>query len=183
MLAISFAALNAQVKLGLKGGVNLANVVGDDVENSDLRIGFHAGALVQVPVIGGFMVQPEAVFSSQGWKSEESGEEAKAILSYVNIPVLAKYRTNSGFFVEAGPQVGFLLSAKAKVGDEKGDIKDGLKTTDFSVALGLGYESNMGIGVNAGYNLGLSTLDEEGEAKVKNSVIQVGVYYLFGGSK
>jgi hypothetical protein len=87
----------------------------------------------------------------------------------------------SGFFAQTGPQVGFLMSAKAKADGESVDVKEFFKKTDFSWGFGVGFASQSGFGVNGRFNAGLSKLDEAGEAKIKNSVIQVGVFYNLGG--
>jgi hypothetical protein len=59
-------------------------------------------------------------------------------------------------------------------------VKDYFKKTDFSWALGIGYQSQSNIGVNARFNFGLSKLDEDGEVKMFNRVFQLGLYYLLG---
>lgn len=179
--AASVAVTNAQVRFGVKGGVNLANVSGD-VEDNKMKIGFHAGALVQIPVTQQFMVQPEAIFSTQGAKFDDGIDEGKFNLTYVNIPLLARYQSTSGFFAQTGPQAGLLMSAKAKVGDDEEDFKEFMKTLDFSWVFGLGYQTPSGFGVDARFNLGLTNMwDGDDGDKTKNSVIQVGVFYVLGG--
>lgn len=176
--AASFTALNAQVKFGANAGLNLSNIVGDDAGDLKMKPGFHVGVHALIPVSTQFGVQPELVFSTQGAKDED---DVKYNLNYLNLPVLATLTTASGFFAQAGPQIGFLMSAKAKADGESVDIKEGFKSTDFSLALGVGFAGQSGFGAKARFNLGLSSLDEAGDAKVKNSVIQVGVIYNFGG--
>ena len=176
--AASFAVANAQVKFGVKAGANFANLSGD-VEDTKMKIGFNVGGLVQIPVTSQFMVQPEVVFSAQGAKADEG--DGKLNFNYINVPLLAKYQSTSGFFAETGPQIGFLMSAKAKEDDEEEDVKEAFKGTDFAWAFGLGYQTASGFGVNARYNLGLSNISETDAFKVKNNVIQVGVFYVFGG--
>jgi hypothetical protein len=106
---------------------------------------------------------------------------------YLNIPVLFKYGHSSGFFGETGPQLGFLLSANVKSGGTSTDVKSSYQSKDFSWAFGLGYFLNpVNIGIDARYNLGLTNLNKGGTGAtgtVKNSVFQVGVFYLFGKSK
>lgn len=183
VFAASVAAANAQVKFGVKAGVNLSNVIGSDAEDTKMKVGFNAGGLVQIPVTTQFSIQPELVYSAQGFKADdEEGDELKINSGYINIPVLAKYTSTSGFFAETGPQLGLLINAKAKLGDESEDIKDFYKKTDFAWAFGLGYQTPSGVGINARYNLGLSKIADEGDAKVKNGVIQVGLYYVIGGN-
>jgi hypothetical protein len=178
--AISLATLSqAQVRFGFKAGANLASLSGDN-DGLKMKIGFNAGALAKISVSEAFSVQPELVFSAQGAKADEG--DGKLNLAYINLPIMAQYNTG-GFIIETGPQFGFLMSAKAKEGDEEQDIKDGLKGLDLAWGIGLGYQTESGFGVNARYNLGFSNIIDDGgdDFKWKNSVIQVGVFYLLGG--
>jgi hypothetical protein len=179
VMAGSFAATKAQISYGAKAGLNVSNVGGEDTDGNKAKLGFYLGGFVGVPVAESFSIQPELVFSSQGAKYDG---DYKVNMSYLNIPVLARYTTQSGFFAETGPQLGFLLSAKAKEDGESGNVKDYFKKTDFSWAFGVGYQTESNIGVNARFNLGLSKLDEDGEAKVFNRVFQVGLFYVLGSS-
>jgi hypothetical protein len=169
----------AQVRFGFKAGVNLANLTGDDVDG-DMKIGFNAGAVAKISVSEAFSVQPELVFSTQGTKFDVGGTDVKYNLSYLNLPILAQYNA-SGFVIETGPQFGFLMAAKAKADDASEDVKDIFKGLDISWAIGAGYVTESGFGVNARFNLGLSSIADDDDAKVKNSVIQIGVFYLLGG--
>lgn len=173
-----------QVKYGAKAGLNLANFAGD-VDGNKMKLGIHFGAFADIAATELFSFHPELVFSTQGAKAEYSEEgvsgTAKTNLSYINLPLLAQYNHESGFFAQTGPQLGFLLSAKSKAEGAKIDVKDGFKTFDFSWAIGAGYVTKSNIGFNARFNLGLSNLAKEsGDYKVKNSVIQVGAFYVLG---
>jgi hypothetical protein len=170
----------AQVRFGFKAGVNLANLTGD--ADGDMKIGFNAGALAKISVSEAFSIQPELVFSAQGTKEDIGGDDdLKTNLGYINLPILAQYNT-SGFTIETGPQFGFLISKKFKMGDDSEDIPDDvIKGLDISWAIGAAYLTNSGFGVNARFNLGLSNISEDDDTKVKNSVIQIGVFYLLGG--
>jgi hypothetical protein len=182
--ASTFVVAKAQVSYGVKGGVNLSNVIGGDAEGAKAKIGFHAGVFAALPVADKLSIQPELVYSVQGAKYEEDGEDDVNFNSgYLNIPVLAKYTAASGFYGETGPQLGFLMSAKAKQDDDKVDVKEFYKTTDFSWAFGIGYQTSSNLGIGLRYNLGLSRLDEDGDAKVKNGVFQLGVSYVLGSKK
>lgn len=181
VLASSVVVSQAQVKFGGKAGLNLSTFSGDDADGAKSKIGFNIGALVDIPVSSNFSVKPELVFSTQGAKDEDDSD-SKLNMNYLNVPVLAKYTSASGFFGETGPQLGFLMSAKSKFGGEDVDVKDGFKSTDFSWAFGIGYQmAESGFGVNLRYNLGLSNLPDEGEGSFKNSVFQLGIFKTFGG--
>jgi hypothetical protein len=177
--AIAIATVSqAQVRFGFKAGANLANVTGD-LDGTKMKFSFNAGAIAKISISEAFSVQPELVYSSQGAKADEGDGALK--LSYLNLPIMAQYNTG-GFILETGPQFGLLLSAKMDDGDDETDIKDALKSLDISWGIGAGYQMESGFGVNARFNLGLSNIiDETDEVKWKNSVIQIGVFYLLGG--
>lgn len=180
VLATSLVASQAQVKFGGKLGLNLAGLSGDDADDSKSKIGFNIGALAEIPVAQSFAFKPELVFSTQGAKSDDN-DDSKLNLSYLNVPLLGKYNTTSGFFAETGPQIGFLLGAKAKDDQNDADVKEFYKSTDFAWAFGIGYEmAESGFGVNLRYNLGLSNIPDFDDVSQKNSVFQLGVFKTFG---
>jgi hypothetical protein len=187
---VAFSAVSAQsqtASFGLKAGMTAANVKekfdGGSISLSS-KIGFYAGAFADIGVSENFGVQPELFYSVLGAKQKgTSGDpDSKLDLGYINIPVLAKYK-NSGFSAFLGPQIGILTSAKAKSGSESTDIKDQMKSTDFSGVLGVGYTLTNGFGVDARYQLGFSNIakDTQGGESVKNSAFMVGIHYAFGG--
>lgn len=119
------------------------------------------------------------MYSAQGVEQTFEGVTGKVQVDYLNLLVLAKFMIADGLSIHAGPQVGFLLSAKAKGGEETMDIKDELKGTDFSGVLGLGYQMDSGLNFGARYNLGFSNIADSGEADLKNNVFQVSVGFMF----
>jgi hypothetical protein len=184
VLASSLVVSQAQVKFGGKLGLNIANIVGDDAEDFKSKLGFNLGAFAEIPVSENFSAKPELNFSTQGAKFDSDDDDAKLNLNYINIPLLGKYNSNSGFFAETGPQLGFLVGAKAKSDEVSVDVKDQFKGFDFAWAFGLGYEmKESGFGINARYNLGLSNVpdSDDDDSKAKNSVFQIGVFKTIGG--
>ena len=189
LLALTVALLStlttqAQIKFGVKAGLNLANLTGDDVGDVKMNTNFYGGALVQVPVGKMFAVQPELIYSGQGAKSNIDGTDVKYNLGYLNVPVLFKYVHSSGFFAATGPQIGFLLSGKASDGSDHVDIKSSFKSTDFSWAFGLGYMIKpVNLGIEARFNQGLSNIAANSGVSAHNQVIQIGLVYTFGGGE
>jgi len=203
ILAVSFA--NGQetktdgkegLKFGVKGGVNFANLTGDF--DPSMKVGFHIGGFMEYKVSEKFVLQPELLFSTQGakYKDDQVGEgfsvagETNIKLSYLNLPIMAKYYVTNKFSFEAGPQIGVLLSAKNEYGytgtiqgvpvSESGeiDIKDDLNSIDFGINFGAGYDFNDKISVGLRYNLGLSEISEYYYFD-KNSVFQLSLGYKF----
>ncbi|HVU84240.1 MAG TPA: porin family protein [Puia sp.] len=183
LTVFSLAAASAQVQFGVKAGANFSTFTGDNTDDAKTKVGFNAGALVALPLFNEFSLQPEVVYSGQGFKVSDQGISGTFNANYLNVPVLFKYNNPTGFFLQTGPQIGFLMSAKVKSGGQTEDEKDLFNSTDFSWAFGLGYlVKSVNVGIDARYNLGLSNIAKDsGDEKVKNSVFQVGLFYLFGG--
>jgi Outer membrane protein beta-barrel domain len=176
-------ALNAEAQrfqLGIKGGVNISNFTGSsNLEGAKEKslVGFHAGGFVNFGLGKNFSIQPEVLLSSQGAKIDSAGQSDNFKVTYINIPVLAKYRFDGGFYIEAGPQFGFLVDEN--IG--KSTINDFANSTDISVAVGLGFHSSMGLGIGARYTAGLSKVSDfdwgTTQPDYKNSVLQFSIFY------
>lgn len=198
---MAFGLSNAQdVKFGAKAGLNMSNLAGD-IENAEMKIGFQIGGFAEIKISDKFSVQPELLFSTQGAKSEYSEsdvdysytEKSTLKLNYLNIPIMAKYYATEKFYVEAGPQIGFLMSAESKseysetfMGTTESastttDIKDSLNSTDLGLGLGLGYNFTENIGAGLRFTSGLSNIykDAPSDFKVNNSNIAISVAYKF----
>ena len=174
----AFGAANAQeVKFGAKAGLNLSNITGD-IEDNSMKLGFQVGGFAEIGISEKFAIQPELLYSAQGTKYDGEGN-AKTNLDYLNVPVMAKYYVAEGFSIEAGPQIGFLLSAKDKYDGGEDDIKDFLNSTDFSFNFGAGYDVTENINLGLRYGLGLNDLNKEGEGSIKNSNFAFAVGYKF----
>lgn len=180
--AFGVAQAQEEMSFGAKAGLNIADL-GSDAETDGSLIGFHVGGVAEFPISENFSIQPELLYSMQGAKvvfvDEFDVMEADLKLSYINVPIMAKYYIMEGLSLEVGPQIGFLMSAK--VDDE--DVKDGYKSIDFGLNGGVGYKTEMGLFFQARYNAGLAAINEEfegdGGAKVTNNVISFSVGYKF----
>jgi opacity protein-like surface antigen len=172
---LAFGFTNAQVKFGAKAALNVATLNGD-IEDASSLIGFQIGGFAEIKVSEKFAVQPELMYSAQG----TSGDDADINLNYLNIPVMAKFYVADAFSLEAGPQIGFLLSAK---GDGE-DMKDFFNSTDFGLNLGAGYDFTENLTAGLRYNFGLSNAADFGdifeeEVSVNNAVLSVSLGYKF----
>src|SRR5690349_5120137 len=93
--AVLTANVSAQLKVGLKAGVNISNFSGDDADGAKTRIGFNAGGYITHSFSDVFELQPELIFSSAGSKFEESYTDpdfglitvkGTMKLTYLNVP-------------------------------------------------------------------------------------------------
>jgi len=207
ILSIVFTAEAQDIKFGAKEGINIASVTAD-IDSAKSKVAFHIGGIAEIPISADFFLQPELLFSSQGYKVDNG----TGTLNYINLPVIGKYYVNDEFSIEAGPQIGYLLSAKIKVDDidlgggntetpttgtlgkssnskassssvassaAESDIKDFFNSTDISFAIGAGYKLENGINLSARYNIGLSNISKDKSDSIKNSVFMVSVGYFF----
>ncbi|WP_431242864.1 porin family protein [Flavobacterium sp. P21] len=200
LAVMAFGLANAQdVKFGVKGGLNLSNFSGD-TEGVDLKskAGFHVGGFAEIKLSDKFAIQPELLYSTQGPKAvNQMGEDENGItytgdvcfnLSYINVPVMFKYYVAEKFNIEAGPQIGFLTSAKMKTtidgfnGSNEMDVKDIFESIDFGLNLGAGYDFTDHFSADIRYNLGLANIakTEDGDdSKLHNGVFSLSVGYKF----
>lgn len=172
------------VSFGVKGGVNFANVTGDDFEGPEARTSFHVGVLVELPLAEMFSIQAEALYSGQGFKSEINGigtsDNVEYQLDYINVPVLAKIYVTKGLSLEVGPQFSFKVNEEidADPNNNAGDFDlDEAESFDFAVAGGLTFQTNSGFFATGRYTYGLTDIVKD--ADVKNSVFQLGIGFKF----
>ena len=156
------------VNLGVKGGINMYNIHSDNNITYNQVTGYYFGLLGHVHINSQWALQPELVYSKQG---TEYGD-VKYNMDYVNVPVMLQYMFDNGFRIQAGPQLGILVSA-----DNKAD----LNPIDFGVGFGASYiVPTTGFGIDARYNLGLSDINKDVAVNSTNRGFQLGVFYIFG---
>lgn len=206
-LSMMFGANNAQaqVQFGIKGGLNVTSMSLDkdkllDTEN---QAGFFIGPTVKftLPIVG-LGIDASALYDQReakikgdinGNKVETS---SKLKTQAINIPINVRYGVGLGsvanVFLFAGPQFGF------NVGDKNQSLlKDAaewkLKSSNFSVNVGLGFTVLSHLQVSANYNIACgktgdvtvsdaagATLQEMlGKNGGKANAWQVGLAYYF----
>jgi len=178
---LSIGSVQSQhMNIGVKGGLNLSNVVSENSSNGASIAGFHVGLLAHFHLNEQFALQPEVVFSTQGAKLSNSGVETQLNLNYVNIPISLQFMFDNGFRLFAGPQVGFLVGAKSYTNNTESDRNDDFRSFDMGAIFGVSYinpDSNFGI--DARYNYGFTDIIEDNSGPSYNRGIQLGLFYLF----
>jgi len=167
-----------QVSVGLKAGANITNFTGGDFDAVEKKalIGFHAGGFLNLP-LGALSLQPELLISTQGARIDSVSGSYDWKVTYLTVPVMLKYRSAGGFYLEAGPQFGFKLSENVK--NETIDVF--AKNLDLSAGAGLGFQTKGGFGIGGRYLVGLSKVgDFDASSGIdpdfKNGVIQASIY-------
>ena len=210
----AFIASAQDFSFGIKAGANFAAIGNSDeplfdpadtFDLSELNFvsssggdnggltAIYFGVYAEIPVSETFSIQPELLYSKQGGTQDGSlvfqeanvNYESTFNLSYLTVPIMAKFYVAKGLSLEAGPQIGFLLKSEVDIevnnalfaSSTTEDVKDFTKSNDFAFNIGAGYQLNSGLNFNLRYNIGLTDAYEDIDAK--NSVFQVGVGYTF----
>ena len=172
--------VSAQTQFGATAGLNMANISGDDMDG-DMKIGMHVGVSASFELSDAMTLKTGALYSIKGMQNSEGGETAKFNLSYIEIPANLSFAVSDQMSLMAGPYIGLLMGAKVTFDGNSMDFKDEIAGIDFGINLGTSFAVTEVISINAGYQMGLTSLDEDGEGDAKNSNIHIGMTYSFGG--
>ena len=172
---ILFAAGNATAGVlgfGFKGGVNIANIYGDDSDGeSDWKTGFAGGIFFDWGITPLFAIQPEILYVQDGAKERFLEADWNLKFNYIQVPVLAKVDLPVGGslipVLYAGPYVSLLLDSKLTVGDGGNTVTVGLKdytrSYDAGLVFGAALDFSAGPGkmtIEGRYTLGMTEIDD-----------------------
>jgi len=155
----------AQIKFGVKGGVNLPNVTINDNPSSSRvinnRVGFFIGptALLDLPVKG-LALDAAVLFDQRGVETKNPDIIGSRVYfttitqRQITIPVNIRYNLTPGekarLFVFAGPQLGI------NIGKKENEIDDGVfvfKKASFSINAGIGVLLFQHFQISANYSV------------------------------
>jgi hypothetical protein len=211
LLAMLFATdTNAQrIAAGIKAGINYSGInnyqqsiyqaypeipPGLDF-TSEPYFNFQGGGFVNIRLTGKLHLQPELLYSQQGYHFSAPYTSASQSINstvhlyirqtYFNIPVLLQYALWKGVQVTAGPQLGFLSKGElvAELDNNKQTRDAKFSSIDLSVAFGAQYRLPLlPLGFYGRYTAGLNNInnDKNRNYSLKNQVAQLGVFYQFG---
>ena len=175
------SSAQAQVKFGLKGGLNVTNMsLNSEVFDADNQTGFFIGPTVKftLPIVG-LGIDASALYDQRDAKvkveDDGSSVESKIKNQSINIPINLRYGVGLGstasLFLFAGPQFGF------NVGDKNQSLyKDvaqwRLKSSTFSVNVGLGAMLLSHLQISANYNIACGKTGETTMSDVAGETVQ-----------
>jgi len=185
VVALTTTVSFAQAQFGATAGLNMSNVVGDG-ESLGMKMGMHVGVSASFELSDAMTLKTGALYSMKGAQMDLEGETLKFNLSYIEIPANLSFAVSDQMSLMAGPYVGILMGANMKLEVDgttilEQDGTDGMAAMDIGINLGAGFAVTDAISINAGYQMGLTSLDEEGDGDAKNSNIHIGMTYSFGG--
>jgi Outer membrane protein beta-barrel domain len=171
-------AISQKIDFGLNGGLNLSTLHINDQSTVDTKAAINLGFFFRVNTGHYWALSPGLNFSMEGAKVMNPESNVIYRLNFLNIPVLLQYQLTRGLRLEGGPQMGFLVSAKAKTGNIITNASQ-INSTAFSLPFGISYIGKEGIGFDARYNFGLSNLDNNTNGPIiQSNVFQLDLLYM-----
>lgn len=186
---LTATSAQAQVKFGLKGGLNVTNMsFSEDVVKPDNQAGFFVGPTVKVtlPLVG-LGIDAAALYDQRGVKSKDDDGSETITQKNINIPINLRYGIGLGsmasVYFAAGPQFGFNVGSKTF---SDGGFK--FKDSNLSLNLGAGVSLLSHLEVGFTYNIALGktaefkTENAAGElltGKARNNAWQISAAYYF----
>lgn len=192
---ISLVTLNAQtIAFGVKGGVNANNlplktdaVTTDDFVTDGGATGFHLGGVVDLAFNSHFSIQPNLLFAMKGGGFFTEG---KIDIMAIDLPINFLYR-HDGFFIGAGPNFSYGISAKLKpYNDANEDIDlyekldptadEPFKRFEIGANVLMGYQFPGGLTVGASYTPGFTNiLNDEEDVRINTRMFGFSIGYMF----
>lgn len=173
---------------GVKAGINFANQSSSgEAENTDIEsiVGFNGGVYCNYYFFDFLALQPELMVSGRGVHWSDLYFNARDILTYIDLPVLIKYEPVQLINIHAGPQIGYLVSAKQENLDtgEEIDIIGYYENFDLGAVFGVEGNFPFRLSITFRYVMGLTgvTSGTANNVQWKNNVFQISAVYRIIG--
>ena len=132
---------------GIVGGVTSSSTKIKDVTTKSISM-YHAGVAAEIPLGGGFAIQPELIYNMKGMTLNKVGDStmsdaAKSLetkVGYVELPVQLQWGPDLVAFRPYGfvePFIGYQITAK---GDEVTSLGEELQKLEYGMSLGAGID-------------------------------------------
>jgi hypothetical protein len=187
----------ACAQIGIKGGINFANVSNAKSFSSSSRSGFHVGLMLAPPSKNIISSRTELIFSRQGYDYKSGSNTGNVDLDYIQFGQMMSVNITKYFSLLFGAQTAYLLNAKVDSttnGSSTGNPSvDGIMNLynrfDYGFALGAEGHPFKGLILGMRYNISLNKLYESANTgqmpsftsnDAKNNVVQLYVGWRLG---
>jgi outer membrane protein with beta-barrel domain len=196
LLLTALVPLLLSAQLGIKAGINFANVTSASSINPGSQSGFVAGLFLAPQSRGIIGSRTELLFSRQGYSFKSGATTGNVKLDYLVIPQFMALNLTKFVQVQFGIQLAFLLNAKADSSSAQGSAGQypGALSyyNKFDYGFGAGVELHpvAGLVIGARYNISISKMYSSfgmgqtpafSSADAKNNIVQVFTGWIFGG--
>ena len=189
----AFSLVSAQSAfLNVKGGLNMSNFYGDNLNDKNMKPGFHIGVGADLEFLHNISLQTGLYYSSKGAKYTYSSAitedvEFNVSANYIQLPIHIAYKIDvtpgTKLVFHAGPYLAYGIGGKRKIdskytedlnqyfGKREVDTFDkdwGFKPFDVGVGIGVGAEFGL-IFIDLGWDMGLKDISRSALKNISKS--------------
>jgi hypothetical protein len=196
IMVLALFPISLWAQIGLKGGMNFANVTKVSSINNSANTGFAVGLFLAPRSKGIMGYRSEIDFSRQGYNFDTNTNTGNVNLDYILLPQLTTINITKFFQIQLGAQMAFLINSKATESNSNsnsyGSLMSYYNRFDYGVAGGLEIHPFKGLLIGARYNLSLGDLYKNlatatpgsvpsfiPDVNVKNNVVNIYVGWHF----
>lgn len=181
LFLLSPLAIQAQLSVGLKAGLNFANVTNTSGINTDSRTGYLIGGYIAPKAKKVLGFRSEIILSRQGYNYKTGTSSGEVNLDYLLLPQLITINFTKRAQIHAGGQLAFLMNADVdSTGSGSGSLFDYFNRFDYGLAAGAEVSPFSGFFLGARINISLKNVREDGSGPsflpgvdAKNNVAQL----------
>lgn len=133
-----------EIEIGFNVGFTTSNQRFNST-SGEAKAGLYVAPAAEYYLSDRFGIKAKLAYYGKGWKEDYIDfdgvdSETKINLNYITVPVMINWHIgrNRNWYINAGPYLGFLISAKEDATDT--DVKDFYSGTDVGLAYGFGYK-------------------------------------------
>jgi hypothetical protein len=183
-------------QIGLKAGLNFANVSSASSINSSSRSGFMVGVFLGGSSKKIISSRTELIYSKQGYDFKTSTKIGTVNLDYILLPQLMGFNITKFVQLQLGGQMAFLINARADSTNNNSGLPGPYASVmnyynkfDYGFAVGAEIHPIKGLLIGARYNISLGKLYKDAQsgqmpsftaADAKNNVVQIFAGWKFG---
>ena len=162
ILILVLFPLTLRAQVGLKGGINFANITKVSSINNSTNTGYAFGLFLAPKPKGLFGFQSEIDFSRQGYSFDTNTNTGNVNLDYLLLPQLSTINITRFVQIQIGFQVAYLLNATATESHAGSGSYDKLENYynrfDYGLAGGIEIHPFKGLLFGGRYNLSLGNM-------------------------
>lgn len=184
-IVISCSAIaQLNISIGVKGGLNFANIADASDINNSSKTGYMLGGYIGPKKRNGFGFRSEIILSRQGYNYKTNTNTGNVNLDYLLLPQLFTLNFTKLVQLHAGGQAAILLNANVDStgSSSNGSLLEYFNLFDYGIVGGAEISPLLGFFIGARLNISLSAANKNASANwpsfipkvdARNNVVQV----------